>query len=164
MKRILFILIAALTLFTTCKKDEEENGDLNTLKFMDGQFAGTTFKFDPNVAYWAEVNQITRSIRLQFGETVSPPANGIGTGDMFFYYSEGKKNIHFPSPEGQYMRFRLMIGSQDYTFQQDDVNMIVTEFNDDFIEGTISGDMCWNCASDSVSTIYMEFKVNTQKN
>lgn len=163
MNKILILFFAFVTVFASCKEEEVPDTNTNTLKIMQGQYAGTTFRFDPNIAYWSEVNMITRSIRLQFGDTDSPPSGGTGTGDMFFYYSEGKQNIAFPSAEGQYMRFVLKLGSEDRILHDKDVHMIVKEFNNEFIRGTISGEMCIDCTSDSTSSIYMEFKVNTQK-
>jgi len=156
---LILLTLIILVPFSACKKDDNDQADLNTIKVIFSDNTELTYAYSPNQGFWAQADPSTRSYWLVFGDNVTPPTQGKSTLDMFFYRL-GQSTITFPSAEGQSIQFTLEVDGEVCTFSYELVTLSIYIVDDMRMTGFITGTFYNSCNNNEKVAMEMEFDIS----
>ena len=140
MKRNLSVVICILIafIFTSCKKDNDKDKELNAITITEGELSGYSHTFSPNLGFWSPVDETTRYMHLVLGDDSNQSYGGENVISIVFY-DNGAQEVQFPSPEGQWIRFMIIFDDVAYNFAEESAVLAITQMDDMHFEGTLTG-------------------------
>jgi hypothetical protein len=156
---LLAVFLVFALVNNSCKKDEPK--DYNNLKVTSGDFSGVVHSYTPNSGFWSPATETIRQVHIVLGGTENVVTDYMDKMSILFYYS-GQKSIDFPSTDGQWVNFALLIDNIPYYFQAQDAVLKINTLNDQLFEGNLSGDFMSSNGS-KIMTFSMDIKVDLQQ-